>query len=400
MIDKPEEEKYMNQLIQDLIKPIESPIRESLKDIFNRRLIELQMSKTAAANLLEIESRTLNGILDGTLQRVDISNLVKVSNFLQISLQEIFILFSQSLEKNFPQLSKSTSKSILFINQNFDVAALKKVGFIDSVSDYEQIEKKIVDFFGLRNIFEYKLPPMNVAFSSGVVKPKNNLSRDFWINVGMKTFYKINNPYSYQREALIKYFPEIRWHCTNVNVGLIEVMQSLYRMGITVIYQSRMKTDFHLRGATFSIDNKPCILLTDYRGFYPTLWFALIHELFHVLFDWDEIKKNKYHVSGELEQLSVQAKEEEADNFAREYLFSKEKSNIIRPHLKDVEYVKKFSKVNNVDSSFVYVFNAKDLNTSSAWALAQKYNQNFSKLLNELADPIKPDYEINRKIYN
>ena len=44
-----------------------------------------------------------------------------------------------------------------------------------------------------------------------------------------------------------------------------------------------------IKGATFVINNKPCIVITDFNKNYGTIWFSLIHELHHVLFDLDSI---------------------------------------------------------------------------------------------------------------
>ena len=42
-----------------------------------------------------------------------------------------------------------------FIDDNFDLDTLLEIGFIKSKTDYDAIEKRVVTFFGLNNIFEY-----------------------------------------------------------------------------------------------------------------------------------------------------------------------------------------------------------------------------------------------------
>lgn len=163
-------------------------------------------------------------------------------------------------------------------------------------------------------------------------------------------------------------------------------------MGVTVIYQEALPA-LHLRGATFAVYDKPCVVLTNYRGFYPTLFFALIHELFHVLFDWEEIKVNGYHLTDDDEdEMSVKSKEEEADDFAREFLFSKEKTKLVKPQLNSSpEFVEKFALKHHVHPSFAYVFNAYDLGKTHrwAWALANTFNPKIEmgRLLDGLKNP-------------
>jgi Zn-dependent peptidase ImmA (M78 family) len=385
-----EKGKYSyNEIMNSLINPVEFIHKENLKELFEQRIHDLNISFTNTLDILKIQHRTLIGILNGTQKTVDFTNLIKIADFLQKPKEQIIKLYLDALENNFPNKTFSSPKKIEFIKENFDLAVLKKAKFINNINDYEEIENKIISYFGLSSIFDYKRPPVDAAFSSGLIKPKNELTRSLWIESANVIFKKINNSYNYDRQVLINYFPQIRWHSINVELGLINVIKELFKIGITIIYQSPLPS-LHLRGATFAVNNKPCIVLTDYKGFYPTLWFALIHELFHVIFDWDEILNNNYHLSDEKsEQLTVIEKENEADNFAREYLFSKEKTNKIRPYLSDIDYVNEFAKTNHVHPSFVYVFNAYDFGNSNRmlWARARNINPNIDNLIKPLENP-------------
>jgi HTH-type transcriptional regulator/antitoxin HigA len=374
--------------VDDLISGLFRP--DSLRDIFDRRVEELKVSPTNASEILGIDYRAMVNILNGTKKITDFTNLVKLASFLQLSKSQVIQLYIDALEKNFPEEATISPKKVKFIKENFDLAALKQAKFINSITDFDEIDKKFTLALGLNSILEYQKPNRDAAFSSGTVKPKNDLNRSQWIAFARKTFEEINNPNEYDRQSVVEYFPQIRWHSTNIEHGLVNVIKELSKMGVTVIYQSPLPA-LHLRGATFAVNDKPCIVLTNYRGFYPTLWFALIHELFHVLFDWEEIRKKEYHLSDDDEkELTVIAKEEEANNFAREYLFSKEKTNIVRPHLNNPEYVKEFTTKNHVHESFAYVFNAFDVGKTNrwAWAIANKQNPNIDmdNLLIELAN--------------
>jgi len=377
----------VDRVLNDLFKPAPFVSNETLYEVFDRRITELGISRTAALDILDIERVTLLGILHGKQKRADFTNFIKLAHFLKISNEEVIRLYLHSLQKNFPEYSSTTHRNVEFIKSNFDLAVLKKSGFINSITDFASIEAKIVSHFGLSSIFDYKRPNNEAAFSAGVLQPKNDLTRDFWLNNANDAFKQLNNPHQYERELLIKYFPQIRWHSTNVELGMLTVIKDLFKIGITVIYLPSM-SDLHLRGATTSYNGKPCIILSNYRGFYPTLWFALIHELFHVIFDWDEIKNGNYHLSEEqTDKLTVLEKENEANNFAREYLFSDEKMDFIKPHLGDAKYVYDFAQRNHIHPSFIYVFYAKDTKENrTAWAKARLHNpdEEMKKLLLEL----------------
>lgn len=335
------------------------------------------------------ECRTeLNGILDSTQKTADYTYFIKIASFLQIPREKVVELYINGLETNFPSTTLSADK-VEFIKENFDLAALRKAGFIDSITDFVQIEKKLLSRLGLKSIFEYRKPNNDVVFSSGLIKPKNELIRAFWIKAAMTLFSEIENPNPYNRQALVEYFPQIRWYSTNVERGLTEVIRSLYKIGITVIYQPPLPT-LQLRGATFAVDDKPCIVLTNYVDYYPTLWFALIHELYHVLFDWEDIRVNLYHLTDDREnQLSVRERENMADDFARQYLFAKEKSNEIRRFLNDKEYIENYAKDNHVHSSFIYVFAAYDAGPGDkrAWGRARQYSPSAEVAIRQLDIP-------------
>ena len=356
---------------------------ERLNDLFEKRIKELNLLPTNALEILDIEYRALQGILNGTNKRVDYTNFTKLASFLKISRERVISLYFDELEKNFPEKAPYPQNKIDFINKNFDLATLRKAGFIKSITDYKEIENRINQRFGFKSIFEYKPIKRGIAFSAGVIKPKNEQTRELWIENVIEAFEELANPYEYDRQKLIKYIPSIRWQCTNVEHGLRYVISDLYKLGVSVLYQSPLST-LHLRGATLVVNEKPCVVLTDYKGFYPTLWFALMHEISHVLFDLEEIKANTYHISDEEpEDLHLIEKENQANGFAREYLFSKEKSAVARAHINNKNYILNIAEQNHVDASFIYVFYAFDTGKDDlkAWQKAQKSNPDFTELI-------------------
>jgi HTH-type transcriptional regulator / antitoxin HigA len=380
--------------------------REGLEELFQIKINELKLTKTSVQEILGIPYRTLKGILDGTQKMVDVTNLIKLADFLQVPKERVFELYVESIQKHHP-LTHVAPKKIEFIKKNFDLAVLKKAGLIENLNDFEHIESRIIRRLGYRSIFEYQKPEIDAAFSSGLFKPKNLPTRLFWIRSAISTFEEINNPNAYERQSLIKFFPHILWFTMNEDRGLVEVIKALYKIGITVIYQPNLQ-GLQLRGATFSVNENPCIVLTNYQGFYSTLWFCLIHELYHVLFDWDDIKKDSYHLSDDdNDELTVQEREKQADQFARDYLFSPEKLEAIKRHINDAAYIQKIAQENHVHYSIVYTFTAYESKDRKAWARAKKFSPPVQKAIKSLdfpwTDPKALEEFINEKkhqIYN
>lgn len=399
-----QKDKFINNIISSAFKEV------TLKELFESKLTQLKISPTAALEILEMSYRTLKGILEGTQKTFDNTALIKIANLLQEPREKVTKLYFDLLEEKHPITSSTTPEKINFIKENFPLAILKKDKFIENITDFNHIEKRICARLGLKSIFEYKKPEMDVAFSSGnMFKPQNELTRSFWIAAAKAYFEEIENPYDFNQKGLIDYFPKLRWQSIDVEHGFLNVIRHLYKLGITVIYQPPLHT-LQLRGATFSVNGKPCIVITNYLGFYSTLWFALIHEILHIIFDWEEIKANSYHLSDDNNQdSSVKEKEMETNKYARQYLFSPEKAQKIKPFLNNISYVREFAMSNHVHESLIYAFNAFDTGSKDrmAWARARRYDGDVKECIKPVDYPwndTKPVDEFSKRkkleIYN
>lgn len=357
--------------VDEILDKLFSEDREtelSLSDAFYSRISQLNISTTQALAIIGIESRTLKGILSGTQKKVDFSALIKIANFLDYDLDRIIGLFIKEIQSKNSDLNVYSGDKASFIKKNFDLLSLRKKGIIQNTNDFEQIEHQLINFTGLKDIYSYVPPNINIAFSSSKIRSYNSLNRSLWVKRSMDILSQLGNPFKYDREAVIKFFGEIRWHSKNVENGLVNVAKILYEYGVTIIFQTSLPS-IQIRGATFAINDKPCIVLTDYRGFYPTLWFGLMHELFHVLFDWDDIKRSKIHISEEDSKVLIeQEREKMADEFAREYLLPKEKLNRISKNIKSDHDVNFFAEANDIHRSFVYLFYAYQRGTADKYA--------------------------------
>lgn len=377
-----------NELLDKLFQPKPIKVEESLEEIFQQRIEDLNIKKTTALKMMGMTIRTLNGIISGEQKKLDYTQLIKLANFIGIPVEKVAKLYIDKVrlvhEKDI--YDEKTGDLINFINDNFNLAELKKVGLIDSLTDYQAIINSICNYFGLKRIEDYVEPDINIAFSAGK-RAKSTCSLKNWMFLCEQTCIELRNPNEYNRDKLIEYFPQIRWYSTDVSNGLVTVINHLFQLGVTVIFNPSFPS-MHIRGATFQVNEKPCIAITDYKGFYPTLWFALIHELYHVLFDWEEILMSDYHVSLERDEkiATTSSNEIEADEFARKYLFSKSKTEEIETFINDDVAVKRFALDNHVDPSFAYVFSAFDNGKTNkySWGRARNKNPVIDPLLNKL----------------
>lgn len=348
--------KAFNRLIEPL-QIADSSIHEPFTILFKRRIHELGITQSRAEAVLGIEKKSLNSILNKEAKRVDIITIIKLAQFLNLPIEDFIKVYLQELpSEQIGDIEKARRNN--FIVQNFDVSQLYKSKFIASKIDYDSIEKRIVQFFGLNSIYDFGKEIVTPAFSR-TKRSSSDLMREFWVQSALYQFKRLKNPNSYSREQLIHLIPKIRPYTKNVKKGLVTVVKALFSIGITVIYQKSLP-NISVRGATFVVDEKPCIVINDLYKRYPTLWFSLMHELHHVLYDFDEIQQLKYHLTG---QPDLWLKEEKANDFAREYLFDKQRSKYIKPFINEVVLVKEYAEKAQIHPSIIYNFYMYDNNS-------------------------------------
>lgn len=364
-----------NADFERLIEPFHKglvPENKSFNEIFFDRLSELGITQSRAEDILSIEKKSLNSILNNDAKRVDIVTILKLSQFLNIEVDNIVKLYLHEIPSNKIGEIEQTRKSS-YIVENFDLPQLAKQGLISSKTDYIEIEKRLLRFFGYSSIFDYSLGVLAPAFS----KVKRNASdqmREFWVKSAFAQFEKISNENKYIREDLIDLIPKIRPYTRNLETGLLTVIKALYHCGVTVIYQPNL-TNVSVRGATMVVNKKPCIVLTDNGKRYPTLWFALMHELHHVLYDFDELSKRTFHITGDPDLFLIQ--EDKADSFAREYLFGSEKSKYIKPFINEPFLVNGYASKHQVHPSLIYNFYCWDESQNGDKYVWSRYSDMF-----------------------
>jgi len=371
-----------------LIEPVDAFLGESkpLRELFADRLIKYNVSQRQAEIILGINTRGLESILENDAARPDSVNVLKLCQFLGIDEKTFYKIYIRGLSKETVGEIEATRKRT-YIAANFDLANLKKAKFIDSISNFDHIEERIKSFFGIANVYEYSSKGYIPAFSR-TKKSIPNLMREFWVRSAYTQFQKINNPNEYSSEELTQLIPKIRPYTRNVENGLKIVVQALYHIGITVIFQPSLPTS-QVRAATFVVNSKPCIAITDLNKNYATVWFALLHEIHHILVDLEAIERQVFHLTGELELSYDLIHEEEADDFARKYLFSLDKTEYVRPHIENQYIIADFAKQLQIHPCIIYSFYRYDMgkqNKGNYWARFQEHFPEVSAALDQIGD--------------
>lgn len=307
------------------------------------------LSKTHFERLSGIQRKSLDAILKKSSKQTDIINLLKLGEFLDLSLEDLLVLhFKDRPSDEIKELQNSMD--ITFINKNFDLKTLASLDFIKIDDSAEVLTDRLCKFFELNSIYDYERE-LSIALYTRTRRSFSDKMKDFWIKSSYKYFELINNPNDYSRESLIDLIPKIKPYTQNVEKGLLIIFQAMYNIGVTIVFQPSLpKTQ--IRGATFFINNKPCVVVTDFNKNYATIWFALIHELYHVLFDLETIENTKFHLSGEPDLFLLQ--EDKANEFASEYLLSSEKMRYIEKLINNPLVVSRFAKECQIHPCIIY----------------------------------------------
>ncbi len=347
----------------------------SIRDFFDQKLLEYNISKTKALKLLNIDKDVFEEIISGTAKQPNLIHVIKMAEFLGIDINAFIkiVLKNQSADNI---ASIDNARKATFLLRNFDVKTLTKLGFFENDANADALVEKVLDFFGYTSIQEYEEQLEEPLYS----RTKRNFSdkmKDFWIKSAYQTFRVINNPNEYDRNRLKDLIIKIKPYSQDLNDGLFTVCKALYNVGVTVIFQDYLSTT-QVRGGTFIINGKPCIVLTDFNKKYPTLWFTLLHELHHVLFDFELIETNSFHLTGDNDLFLI---EEKADSFARDFFLPEDKFQYIKRYINNPFLVSKFAIENEVHVSIVYSF--------FTWYQDKLYGKNFHAAFKEFY----PDYK-------
>lgn len=360
--------------IESILNTIFSDTDYNIKDVFEKKLIEYNLSRTMALKLLNIDKNVFDDILNGTAKQPNLIHIVKIAEFLDLEVNDFIkiVLKNQSTE-NISAIDNA--RKATFIVKNFDVRALIKIGFFERNYTTEDLVNKVLNYFGYTSIKEFETQ-LEAPLYSRVRKNHSEKMTDFWIKSAYQTFITINNPNEYNRERLKDLIVKIKPYSQDVSNGLLTVCRALYNVGVTVIFQNYLNTT-QVRGATFIINDKPCIVITDFNKNYPTLWFTLLHEINHVLFDYDTIEKSSYHLSDDKDLFLI---EDQANSFARNFFLSEEKFNYIKGYINNPYFVSKFANEIEVHPSIVYSF--------FTWYQKELYSKNYHAAFREFY----PDY--------
>jgi HTH-type transcriptional regulator/antitoxin HigA len=102
--------------------------------------------------------------------------------------------------------------------------------------------------------------------------------------------------------------------------GLLLFIKELESCGITILHLKHLKKTY-LDGASFIIDKHPVIVLTLRLSKNDNVWFSMLHELAHLLYDEEVLLSGQVLLNeGTMGEVAERQREARAEAFAREKL--------------------------------------------------------------------------------
>ncbi|WP_310391151.1 XRE family transcriptional regulator [Hymenobacter sp.] len=361
-------------LMDEVLKLLVTTDSPSLASLIESRRNELGLSTKGASEVLGIPRSSYDRLITGALQKPDVLTALKLAHFLDVSVEEVIKMFAASVMPTDDFKSVERVKEASFIIKNFDVARLRKIGFIESI-DYGHISARIIQYFGLNSLYEYGTESAAVLFSRAKTNVEDKMM-SFWIMSAYKQFKRIDNPNPFDSDRVEKLSTQIQQFTRKEKTGLLTVMRALYNAGVTVITQKSLPNT-SVQGGTFIVNKKPCIVITDHFKSYPLLWLTLLHELGHVIFHLDKLAVLKYHITDGIEDLMLM--EPQADRFARQMLLPTRKFEYIKNYINIESFVASYAEQNGIHSSIIYYMHAKELSDQNDKTGFQYYNRFLTK---------------------
>lgn len=338
----------------------------TFQQLYQEKKNALGLSDTQIQKMLKIDRQTLKPILEGNAKRINFLSMLKLASFLGISVDNLAKMYVPQMDSEIiSELQNAREGS--FIAEYFDVPRLVKMNFFKKDSTAHEMAQKVVNFFKLEKLQDYANKEYEAVLSK-TKRDSNRLMKMFWLKSAEIHFLNMHNPYSFNRKQLVEILPRIKPYSRDTDTGLLTVAKALFKCGVTVIFQQRIE-GLQIRGATMVINNKPCVVLSDHKKNYPTLWFALLHELYHVLYDFDKIEQNVYHISDNEMELWL-PNEEKADRFALEFFLSEEKYQFISSYINSNFKVRQYAQKCYIHPSIIY---ARYCMEHGDWQFYQKY---------------------------
>ncbi|MGP1545389.1 MAG: ImmA/IrrE family metallo-endopeptidase [Prevotella intermedia] len=329
---------------------------DSLRNILKEFITQNEIPIYALAQQLNIDRRAFEKYIEEGCD-LKFRQALAIMDFLNITEADFIKAYRSDITNVNSTISTESSKALSYILKKFDIPTLKELGVIKKRAKITDYEAELCSFLGFKDsIYEYDtfsmLPTLFSKSKYRIAEEKSSKMTDFWLRCAIYSFESIGNPYEYDKELLIEFIKRIHTYTEDRVNGYEKATLVLYRLGVTVLTQPYISKTGSF-GVTMILNGKPCIVITDMNKKYYKLWLSLLHELYHVINDYDMLESTKYHISSE-ENPELLFNEQKADSFARDVLIPFSLQPKLEMITKFPLKVKTLARELNIDPTIIY----------------------------------------------
>lgn len=325
----------------------------SLREMLSRFMSENDITINAISDEIKANNDTVSKFLRGEISDLKFMQAVRLMKVLGISEGEFVSAYCKG--KDMEEESFDKLERISYITKNFDVPALKKLSIIPKVK-VEEYEKYICNFLGIGSIYEYDdtslMPALFSKSKRKMQEEKESKMTSFWLRCAIQSFIKIGNPNEFDKDLLFQLLRRSAEFTEDERNGYYKFILVLYQIGITVLTQP-YATGTNAHGATLILNGKPCVIITDMGKKYHKLWLSLLHELYHVVNDFEIIESLSYHFSTP-DMPDLLLNEQKADQFAMDVLINPEIQDKLSRVVSFPSKVKALAKELHISPAIIY----------------------------------------------
>lgn len=284
-------------------------------------LEDIGMSQAELSNRLGRPVQAINEIIKGkksitSTTALELEDVLGVPSNVWIGLESEYQIVLAKQEE-LKQMEEETK-----LIPAFPYAELVKYGFVKATKKAIEKVDELKRFFNVARLSQIQhVKAYQPAFRVSNHDDISHESIATWIQAGRIKAKEIETDL-FDKKKLKDVLPSLKslMNLDDINTSLEEIKKILANCGVAFIMLPHFKkTKVH--GATFWLDGKnKAVLMMSIRGSYSDIfWFSFFHEVAHILLH----NKREVFLEDTYSDPDLQKQEEEANNFARDFLIPK-----------------------------------------------------------------------------
>jgi len=296
---------------------------------------DMDISQTEFAKRLNTTPKNISKLINGQIKLSD--EIAKKLSMMLGTSADIWLNFQKEFDMKVLEIKRqkeidAQAEIVKMIDYSYFV---KIAGLPKADKSYDKVIN-LCSFFKVSDLHILREPDFLVNYRMGIteVQDKNTINAKAWLQTAIN-FANTNTLGTFNISKLKKSLPQIREMTLQKPEEFMPKIKEIFsKCGIMFVLLPHLKNSGINGAVKWFSSEKVMIAINDRRCYADTFWFSLFHEIKHVM----QQKHKITFISSNDEKLENEL-EQEADQFARDYLIPPEEYAKIRHnnYVKDTE---------------------------------------------------------------